>query len=138
MSAKTIATLATGLAVTPSDLVIAPTPPANGDCSPNCPECHGVGYVRYELPLGHPKFGKLERCSTRHRVPPSAFFEELCRLLLGLYILAHPDGAEAQDGLTWKQDPVAQPVEGQKFTVLGVARRVPAGVSVLRLRILSG
>jgi DNA replication protein DnaC len=63
VSAKTVATLATGLAVTPSDVVIAPAPPTNGDCAPNCPECHGVGYVRYEVPLGHPKFGKLERCS---------------------------------------------------------------------------
>lgn len=32
---------------------------------PNCPHCGGLGYVRAELPLGHPDFGKLQICSCR-------------------------------------------------------------------------
>lgn len=34
---------------------------------PNCPHCHGVGYLRRDLPLGHPEFGKLEICSCRQQ-----------------------------------------------------------------------
>jgi DNA replication protein DnaC len=32
---------------------------------PDCPICGGVGYLRQELPVGHPDFGKLEVCSCR-------------------------------------------------------------------------
>ncbi len=32
---------------------------------PNCPQCGGVGYVRFEVPVGHEKFGKLESCVCR-------------------------------------------------------------------------
>src|SRR3990172_3022434 len=32
---------------------------------PKCPHCGGVGYVRYDVPLGHEKFGKLESCVCR-------------------------------------------------------------------------
>jgi DNA replication protein DnaC len=39
-----------------------PKPIQHGDCSPDCPECGGIGYVRYEVSVGHPKFGKVERC----------------------------------------------------------------------------
>lgn len=41
----------------------APGPDLLGD--PNCPFCHGLGYLRRDLPLGHPDFGKLELCSCR-------------------------------------------------------------------------
>ena len=30
---------------------------------PDCPICHGVGFVREELPVGHPNFGKLQVCT---------------------------------------------------------------------------
>jgi DNA replication protein DnaC len=33
---------------------------------PNCPLCGGLGYLRQELPLGHPDFGKLTICSCRN------------------------------------------------------------------------
>lgn len=43
--------------------------PAEGDlkrtdilCKPDCLICGGVGFVRFDVPVGHPKFGKLERC----------------------------------------------------------------------------
>ena len=32
---------------------------------PNCPICHGVGYVRLDVPPGHPQFGKLVPCVCR-------------------------------------------------------------------------
>jgi DNA replication protein DnaC len=37
--------------------------PTLGD--PDCPHCHGLGYVRREHPVGHPDFGKLEICTCR-------------------------------------------------------------------------
>ncbi len=32
---------------------------------PNCPHCHGAGYVRSDVPVGHPDFGKLQVCVCR-------------------------------------------------------------------------
>jgi DNA replication protein DnaC len=32
---------------------------------PQCPHCHGIGYLRSDLPLGHPEFGKLQICTCR-------------------------------------------------------------------------
>ncbi len=32
---------------------------------PDCPYCHGLGYVRRDVPVGHPDFGKLFPCSCR-------------------------------------------------------------------------
>src|SRR6202142_3256102 len=32
---------------------------------PNCPHCHGIGYLRVDVPLGHPDFGRLEVCVCR-------------------------------------------------------------------------
>jgi DNA replication protein DnaC len=37
--------------------------PALGD--PNCPHCGGAGYVRYNVPLSDPRFGRLEPCVCR-------------------------------------------------------------------------
>jgi DNA replication protein DnaC len=31
----------------------------------NCPFCHGLGYLRRDLPLGHPEFGMLQICTCR-------------------------------------------------------------------------
>jgi DNA replication protein DnaC len=33
--------------------------------NPDCPYCHGVGFVRWDVPLGHEKFGKIELCVCR-------------------------------------------------------------------------
>ena len=41
----------------------APRRVTDGAGDPNCPICHGVGYVREEWPLGHPNFGKLQICT---------------------------------------------------------------------------
>ena len=32
---------------------------------PNCPQCKGAGYVRFDVSFGHEKFGKLESCICR-------------------------------------------------------------------------
>jgi DNA replication protein DnaC len=32
---------------------------------PNCPHCHGAGYLRSDVPLGHPDFGRLQVCVCR-------------------------------------------------------------------------
>ena len=32
---------------------------------PTCPQCTGTGYVRFDVPFGHGKFGKLEACTCR-------------------------------------------------------------------------
>ncbi len=32
---------------------------------PNCPICHGIGYVRQDLPVGDPDFGKVKVCTCR-------------------------------------------------------------------------
>ncbi|MEK7278518.1 MAG: ATP-binding protein [Chloroflexota bacterium] len=32
---------------------------------PNCPHCHGVGYIREDVPVDHPNFGKTFSCSCR-------------------------------------------------------------------------
>lgn len=34
---------------------------------PNCPYCQGAGYLRVDVPVGHPNFGKLEICSCRRQ-----------------------------------------------------------------------
>jgi len=33
---------------------------------PDCPLCGGVGYLRQDLPVGHPEFGRLQVCSCRN------------------------------------------------------------------------
>jgi hypothetical protein len=35
-------------------------PGSNGQ--PDCKICHGLGWVRFDLPTEHPKFGKLFPC----------------------------------------------------------------------------
>ena len=32
---------------------------------PDCPLCHGIGYIRLDVPVGHPDFGKLFPCPCR-------------------------------------------------------------------------
>jgi len=32
---------------------------------PNCPICHGLGFVHYDVPIDDPRFGKLDICSCR-------------------------------------------------------------------------
>lgn len=34
---------------------------------PNCPHCGGLGYLRSDLPVGHPDFGRLQVCPCRNK-----------------------------------------------------------------------
>jgi DNA replication protein DnaC len=36
-------------------------------CYPDCPNCGGVGYVRYDVPTWDPRFGKLQICPNAQR-----------------------------------------------------------------------
>jgi DNA replication protein DnaC len=54
----------------PSDLL--------GD--PNCPHCHGVGYLRADLPIGSPDFGRLEVCVCRRAQVTQAVRQRLFAL----------------------------------------------------------
>jgi DNA replication protein DnaC len=46
-----------------SEVETLPSTDLAGDI--NCPYCHGLGYLRRDLPIGHPDFGKLQICSCR-------------------------------------------------------------------------
>jgi DNA replication protein DnaC len=59
---------------------------------PNCPYCGGVGYLRSEVPVGHPNFGRLEICVCRQRDVSQQVREHL-------YSLSHLDELE---GLTFE------------------------------------
>lgn len=43
--------------------------PGNSDFAgdPDCPYCHGLGFVGKDVPFGHPDFGKLKICVCRER-----------------------------------------------------------------------
>src|SRR5262245_45534151 len=62
-------TLAAMTATSPSrTMVTPPTSPRrilDGAGDPDCPQCHGLGYLREEVPIGHPNFGKLIPCVCR-------------------------------------------------------------------------
>ncbi|MBI3738668.1 MAG: ATP-binding protein [Chloroflexi bacterium] len=47
---------------------------------PNCPHCHGVGYLRADVPVGHPDFGKLQVCVCRRARVTDAVRERLFAL----------------------------------------------------------
>jgi DNA replication protein DnaC len=49
---------------TPSSTEAAARSGLPGD--PDCPICGGTGYLRQDLPLGHPDFGRLQLCACRN------------------------------------------------------------------------
>jgi DNA replication protein DnaC len=61
---KLAANMQSGKTSAPDKPEAAPPRDLPGD--PNCPFCGGAGYLRRDLPLGHPDFGKLEVCSCRY------------------------------------------------------------------------
>jgi DNA replication protein DnaC len=44
-----------------------PTTSSTSLGDPNCPHCGGAGYLRTDIPVGHPNFGRLEICVCRQR-----------------------------------------------------------------------
>jgi DNA replication protein DnaC len=47
---------------------------------PDCPHCGGAGYLRRDVPLGHPDFGRLEFCVCRRRKVANQVRERLFSL----------------------------------------------------------
>ena len=47
---------------------------------PNCPICGGVGFVRQDLPISHPDFGKLQVCVCRQQSLVQSTQQRLFRL----------------------------------------------------------
>ncbi|MBI3244753.1 MAG: ATP-binding protein [Chloroflexi bacterium] len=60
---ETLKKTADGISTTSSSPAGKREPTGPGD--PNCPHCHGVGYVREDVEVGHSNFGKLFPCSCR-------------------------------------------------------------------------
>ena len=61
-----------------------PTTSSTSLGDPNCPHCGGVGYLRADVPVGHPNFGRLEICVCRQRDVSQQVREHL-------YSLSHLD-----------------------------------------------
>lgn len=61
-----------------------PTTSSTSLGDPNCPHCGGAGYLRSDVPVGHPNFGRLEVCVCRHRDVSQQVRERL-------YSLSHLD-----------------------------------------------
>lgn len=47
---------------------------------PNCPLCGGIGYIREDLPIDHPNFGRIQICSCRHNAVSQQAYQHLLRL----------------------------------------------------------
>jgi DNA replication protein DnaC len=58
-----------------------------GSGDPDCPICGGVGYVSYNVPEGHPQFGRVFDCECR-RTQVDAQRQDRLRQLSGLEYLA--------------------------------------------------
>ncbi len=50
------------------------------DLDPLCPICGGTGYLRQDVPVGHPNFGKLVLCQCREREKETDRMSELRRI----------------------------------------------------------
>jgi DNA replication protein DnaC len=47
---------------------------------PDCPHCHGIGYLRKDLPVGHPEFGEVFVCVCRRRTVANVVRDRLFAL----------------------------------------------------------
>ncbi|HUE98884.1 MAG TPA: ATP-binding protein [Anaerolineales bacterium] len=70
--------------VTSTSKANTPTTSSTSLGDPNCPHCGGAGYLRSDVPVGHPNFGRLEVCVCRHRDVSQQVRERL-------YSLSHLD-----------------------------------------------
>jgi DNA replication protein DnaC len=64
----------------PTSSSTEPSPSNDFRGDPDCPICHGVGFVRRDLPIGHPDFGKVEICSCRAKEVASVAYQRVYRL----------------------------------------------------------
>ncbi|MBE0698396.1 MAG: ATP-binding protein [Anaerolineaceae bacterium] len=53
---------------------------ANRPGDPNCPVCGGIGFVRRDLPVGHPEFGRVDICQCRQKEVMQMTHQRLYRL----------------------------------------------------------
>lgn len=53
---------------------------ANYPGDPNCPICHGIGFLRRDVPLGDPDFGRMFICSCRQSEVSNDIRQRLYRL----------------------------------------------------------
>jgi len=58
---------------------VPPTPSVCALCG-ETPICGGIGYMRRDVPVGHPQFGRSMRCPRREREDDNRKYEELQRL----------------------------------------------------------
>jgi DNA replication protein DnaC len=47
---------------------------------PNCPDCGGIGFVRRDVPLHHPDFGRVDICGCRQEEVMRSTYQRLYRL----------------------------------------------------------
>jgi DNA replication protein DnaC len=80
MSPKTSADTAAEASPTTSKAKTEAEPEDNFLGDPNCPICHGTGYYRQDLPVGHPDFGKLQVCTCRKKQLEQFAYEKLFSL----------------------------------------------------------
>ena len=66
---ETLKKMAAGISPRHSDSAGGGEPPVNPRAympgNPDCPICQGIGFLRHDLPVGHPDFGKLSICTCR-------------------------------------------------------------------------
>ncbi len=59
---------------------IASAPDQDLPGDPNCPHCGGLGYLRLDVPVGHPDFGRLQICTCRNQQISQQVRQRLFRL----------------------------------------------------------
>lgn len=62
-----------------TEITAATTPSVCSLCG-NLPICAGVGYMRRDVPVGHPQFGRSVRCPNRESEDENRKYEELQRI----------------------------------------------------------
>jgi DNA replication protein DnaC len=75
---KIAANMSKGNSPTSSSTEAAQSSTFRGD--PNCPVCHGVGFVRRDVPIDHPDFGKVEICDCRAQEVAQSAYQRVYRL----------------------------------------------------------
>ncbi|MDZ4159852.1 MAG: ATP-binding protein [Anaerolineaceae bacterium] len=54
--------------------------PGASSANPNCPICGGSGFIRQDLPISHPEFGRLQLCACQQKASSDAARRRLYRL----------------------------------------------------------
>jgi len=94
------------------------------NCVLNCPVCGGIGYVRADVPLGDPRFGKIERC-------PNAAALDIQRMKADPRIGITERDFELSFENIRPVSPITQVVADIKPLVLSRASKTPKGAFVL-------